>query len=279
VLFRSRLDDSAGTDTFVSTPGYAVMYASASANNPAYLNRAGGFDRVEAISQNGGDDSARLYDSPGDDHLTAYPTWAMLTNAPDNPTAYYNMATGFRYVHASANGGGTDKAWLYGSPGNDTFDAYPTYAYLSNSSAGQAFYNRANYFDQVVAASSGGADIARFFDSALKDVFTFRAAPNDAVMTGSGYLNQALNFRYVLAYATTGDDEANLFDSSGDDKFHASGSIARLYDAALAAYLVEVRSFQKVNVIGSTGTNTRTIVRPIDYALTFSGTWVGDPWP
>jgi len=42
---------------------------------------------------------------------------------------------------------------------------------------------------------------------------------------------------------------------------------------------VDVRSFQKVNVFGSTGTNARTIVKPIDYALAFSGTWVGDPWP
>jgi hypothetical protein len=255
------------------------MYASASALNPAYLNRAGGFDQVEAVSAGGGDDSARLYDSAGDDNFSAYPTYVLLANHPSNPTAYSNKATGFRYAHASASGGGTDKAWLYDSSGNDTFDAYPTYAVLSNSTPGQAFYTRANYFDQVIAASSGGADIARFFDSALKDVFTFRAATKDAVMTGSGYLNQALNFRYVLAYATTGDDEANLYDSSGDDKFYGSGNIARLYDAALAAYLVEVRSFQQVVVLGSTGTNRRTIVRPIDYALTFSGTWVGDPWP
>jgi hypothetical protein len=275
----AQLKDSPGTDTFIATPAYGVMYASASALNPAYLNRAGGFDQVEAVSASGGDDSARLYDSAGDDNFTAYPTYVLLANDPSNPTAYSNKATGFRYAHASASGGGTDKAWLYDSSGNDTFAAYPTYAVLSNSTAGQAFYNRANYFDQVVATSSGGADIARFFDSALKDVFTFRAAPNDAVMTGSGYLNQALNFRYVSAYATTGDDEANLYDSGGDDKFYGSGSIARLYDAALAAYLVDVRSFQKVNVFGSTGTNTRTIVRPIDYALTFSGTWVGDPWP
>ncbi len=275
----AQLKDSPGTDTFVATPAYGVMYASASAVNPAYLNRAGGFDQVEALSQSGGGDSARLYDSPGDDNFTADPTYVLLANDPGNPTAYSNKATGFRYAHASANGGGTDKAWLYDSSGNDTFDAYPTYAVLSNSTPGQAFYTRANYFDQVVATSSGGADIARFFDSALKDVFTFRAASNDAAMSGSGYLNQALHFRYVLAYATTGGDEANLYDSAGDDKFYGSGITARLYDAALAAYLVDVRSFQKVDIFGSTGTNARTIVRPIDYALTFSGTWVGDPWP
>ena len=202
-----------------------------------------------------------------------------LTNDPSNPTAYSNKATGFRFAHAFAIGGGTDRAWLYDSAGSDSFYAYPTYAYLSNTTPGQAFYNRANYFDQVVATSSGGTDIAMFFDSALKDVFTFQAALNDAVMTGSGYVNQALHFRYVYATATTGGDEASLYDSAGDDKFYGSGSIARLYDAGLAAYLVDARSFQKVDVFGSTGTNTRTIVRPIDYALAFSGAWAGDPWP
>jgi parallel beta-helix repeat protein len=234
---------------------------------------------LEAIDVQAGGDTARLYDSAGDDNFTAYPMYVLLANDPSNPTAYSNKATGFRYAHASASGGGMDKAWLYDSLGNDDFAGYPTYAYLSNTTPGQAFYNRANYFDRVVATSSGGADIARFFDSALKDVFTFRAASDDAVMTGNGYLNQALNFRCVLAYATTGGDEASLHDSASDDKFYGSGSIARLYDAALAAYLVDVRSLQKLDVFGGTGTNTRTIVRPIDYALAFSGTWLGDPWP
>jgi hypothetical protein len=40
-----------------------------------------------------------------------------------------------------------------------------------------------------------------------------------------------------------------------------------------------VRSFQNVDVAGGAGTNTRTIIRPIDDALAFSGTWLGDPWP
>ena len=93
----AQLKDSPGTDTFVATPAYGVMYAAASAVNPAYCNRAAGFDQVEAVSASGGDDTARLYDSPGDDNFTAYPTYALLANDMGNPTAYANKATGFRY--------------------------------------------------------------------------------------------------------------------------------------------------------------------------------------
>jgi hypothetical protein len=28
-----------------------------------------------------------------------------------------------------------------------------------------------------------------------------------------------------------------------------------------------------------TGTNTRKILKPVDYALALSGTWLGGPWP
>ncbi len=225
----------------MATPAYGVMYASAGDNNPAYLNHAIGFAAVHAYSTQGGDDSARLYDSAGDDLFTAYPTSGLLTGAPDNPTKYSIQASGFRYLQAFATGGGNDEASLSGSPGDDTLAAYPTYTSLSNTTPGQAFYIRANYFGQVTAtATAGGSDIARFYDSPGDDVFTFHAAPGnvanvtDAQMSGSGYLNRAVGFRYVYAYATTGNDEADLYDSAGNDNFYGSGDTARLYDAALA---------------------------------------------
>ena len=275
----ARLDDSAGTDTFVATPDYGVMYAAASANNPAYANRATGFDALDAFSTHGGDDTARLYDSAGDDIFTAAPTYAKLQNDPaTNSTSYVINAHTFRYAHAFATAGGFDKATLTDSSGTDTFEAHPTYAILSNTTPGQAFYNRANYFEQVFGVSSlGGNDMARLYDSAGND--TLQASPTSATLSGTGFSNQALSFRYVTAYASTGGDVAHLTGSSGDDKFYGSGSTARLYDAAMAAYLLDVRSFQNVDVAGGTGTNTRTLVKPIDYALTFTDTWTGDPWP
>jgi hypothetical protein len=336
----ARLDDSAGTDTFVSTPGYAVLYASA--NNPAYLNRVTGFDAVDAYSTHGGDDTARLYDSPGDDVLTATPIYAKLQNDPStNNTNYVVSAHTFRYAHAYANSGGFDKATLTDSSGFDTLEARPTYSILSNTTLGQAFYSRANYFDQVVAVSGGtGSDIARLYDSTGSEVLL--ASPTSATLAGAGFSYQALNFRYVTAYATTGGDEAFLTDSAGADTFTGSPTTARLTNAT-PSYYVEARQFSKVtltsvggddtanlsdsagndtfwghladavlsdgtldltngdllaastyyyrlsgfsnsldkvNVSGMAGgTNTRKIVTPVDYALAFTGTWTGDPWP
>jgi probable HAF family extracellular repeat protein len=218
----AKLNDSpTGDDQFVAEPTWATL------SGTGWSSRANNFRYASAYAT-GGDDTARLYDSIGDDKFTAYPTYALLADDAGNPIGYSVKATGFRFTHAFATGGGTDKAWLYDSSGDDTFAGYPTYAYLSNSTAGQRFYNRANYFDQVVASSTGGSDIARFFDSAFKDVFTFRAAPNDATMSGSGYANEALNFRYVYANATTGDDEANLFDSEANDTFTGTPTYAQL---------------------------------------------------
>ena len=49
-------------------------------------------------------------------------------------------------------------------------------------------------------------------------------------------------------------------------------------------YYYRVYGFDKhvndrVNFYGSTGSNTRRIVTPVDYALLFTGTWLGDSWP
>jgi len=338
----ARLDDSAGTDTFVATPGYAVIYASASAGNPAYLNRVTGFDAVDAYSTHGGDDSARLYDSAGDDVFTATPIYAKLQNDPTtNNTNYVVNAHTFRYAHAYATSGGFDKATLTDSSGTDTLEARPTYSVLSGTTAGQAFYNRANYFDQVVAVSGGlGGDFARLYDSAGSEVL--QASPTSATLAGPGFSYQAQNFRYVTAYATTGGDEAFLTDSTGADIFTGTPTTARLTTATVS-YYVEARQFakvtltsvggddtanlsdsagndtfwgrladavlsdgsldltngdllapntyylkllgftsslDKVNVSGAAGgANTRKIVTPVDYALAFTGTWTGDPWP
>ena len=197
---------------------------------PGVSLRADGFRSVTATATAGGQKVARLYDSDGNETFTAYPTYAVLANG----TTYSNRANDFRFVMAYANQGGNDSAALLDCEGNDTLTTTPTYGTMTGkwrpegASVDRSFYNRANYFDQVVAASSGGTDLARFFDSAFKDVFTLRADSKDAVMTGSGYVNQALKFRYVYATATTGGDEASLYDSPGDDKSYTSGNVARL---------------------------------------------------
>ena len=337
----ARLDDSAGTDTFVATPAYGVMYASAGDNNPAYANRAIGFAVVSAYSANGGGDSARLYDSAGDDLFTATPTSAELKNNPaTNNNDYDITASTFRYVQAFSTAGGTDKATLTGTSGGDSFESHPSYAYLTNSSASQPFYNRADYFAQVVATEgTGNTAIAKLYDSPGED--TFQASPTVATLSGTGFSDQVQNFRYAYAYATTGGDEAyltdsgtgdtftgaptysvltngasytlrtnlfskvtatsmggnataNLYDSAGNDNYWGNLADAALSDGTLDSatgnlvaantYYFRVSGYDSaadtVNVSGTAGgTNTRKIAKPVDYALAFTGTWLGDPWP
>jgi hypothetical protein len=247
------LGDSAGTDTFVGTPAYGVMYASAGTNNPAYANRAIGFATVTANSTHGGGDSARLYDSPGDDLFTASPTLAELTSAATNPTKYDIKANTFRYVQAYATSGGNDTATLTGTSGGDSFESHPTYAFLSNSSGAQPFIDYACYFAQVVATEGAGSNtaVAKLYDSSGKD--TFQASPTSATLSGTGFSDQVQNFHNAYAYATTGGDEAYLTDSGAGDTFTGTPTLAALSNGT-SSYTIRANSFPKVTVTSTGGT-------------------------
>ena len=137
----ARLDDSTGTDTFVATPTYSVMYASAGASNPAYANRPMGFKVVNAFSTHGGGDTARLYDSPGNDIFTAAPTYAQLTNDP-RPTRLLSH----QGQHLPLRPGYSRRAGRYGHAGRlpdattaENFQSYPNYAELYNNAVAQPF--------------------------------------------------------------------------------------------------------------------------------------------
>ena len=256
----ARLDDSAGTDSFVATPADGVMYASAGTDNPAYANRAIGFATVNACSTHGGGDSARLYDSAGDDLFTATPTYAELKNDPaTNSTNYDITANTFRYVQAFATAGGNDKATLTGSTGSsgsDSFESHPSYAFLTNSTAAQPFYNRANYFAQVFAtAGTGNTAIARLYDSPWKD--TLQASPTIATLSGTGFSDQVQSFRYVYAYASTGGDEAYLTDSGGGDTFTGTPTYSVLTNGT--SYTIRVNQFPKVTATSTGGNATANL--------------------
>ncbi len=70
-----------------------------------------GFESVVADATAGGQDVARLYDSAGDDTLTAYPTVATLTDG----STYSLEADNFRYAMAYATHGGVDAASFFDS--------------------------------------------------------------------------------------------------------------------------------------------------------------------
>jgi len=170
-------------------------------------------------------------------------------------------AFGYDYTQQAIPG--YDKAYLTGSTGDDTFTGVGT--------------------PRTTYPSGMGPGISR--------------------LTGAGYLLQTAAFKEVYANLGTGNkDVANLYDSTGagTDTFWGNLHDAVLSDGTLdltngnllaaAGYYYRVSGFDNagldplqdtVNLFGSTtgGTNTRRIITPIDFALTFSGSWTGDPWP
>ena len=147
----AKLIDSDGDDLVVARPTYATMYG-----DTFYL-RAMKFDRVHAYSINGGYDVAKLIDSAGDDRFRASPVQGILSG-----NDFYNRAKYFDEVHAYALNGGNDRAELADSAGDDVFTGTPISAALRGTVTGSnaTFYNRAKFFEQLEATSTGGNDRA-----------------------------------------------------------------------------------------------------------------------
>jgi hypothetical protein len=81
--------------------------------------------------------------------------------------SYYNRVRSFAYVHAFGTPGTQDKAWLYGSAGNDKLMASNRSTALYGGYGG-GFFNRAWFFDQVEADGNGGTDTAKLYDAVLE---------------------------------------------------------------------------------------------------------------
>jgi len=130
---------------------------------------------------------------------------------------FTNFARGFERVDAYATAGGSDRAYLYDSAGNDLFYGLPEYALMQGENA--EYTNFAHGFDRVDGyATAGGSDRAYLYDSAGNDLFY--GLPEYALMQGENaeFTNFARGFGRVDALATAGGtDRSFLYDSVGDD--------------------------------------------------------------
>src|SRR5439155_10144645 len=99
----------AGDDLFRSTVSYTFL----GANNGSYLDLVLGFATINAAADNGGNDSADLYDTPGNDVFTGgftLPTFGSLTT-PDSKVTINRFGT----VRATSSLGGVDQINLVGA--------------------------------------------------------------------------------------------------------------------------------------------------------------------
>jgi hypothetical protein len=151
------------------------------------------------VASAGGNDTAYLYDSTGNDTFYGHQTYSYLSGA-----GFFNYVNAFDKVYAYATAGGTnDIAYLYDSTGNDTLTSTPTYTLLT----GAGFYNYASSFNKVYAyatlGNAGGVgDQANLYDSAGTDTFYGRS--NYGRLSGVGFYNYFSGFGRVSGYANAG---------------------------------------------------------------------------
>jgi hypothetical protein len=165
-----------------------------------------GFEDVY-FDSGGGADRAYLYDTRGNDVLTARPGHATLEGV-----GFRYEVTGVErsYVHATA--GGQDLAFLYDSTANEELAVRPQFVSLR----GNGFFNSAFGFERVYAYSTeGGFDRADLYDSAGNDRMTASSA--SALISGPGYYVQARGFDIVTGHSTAGGyDLATLYSDNAD---------------------------------------------------------------
>ncbi|HUT92052.1 MAG TPA: Calx-beta domain-containing protein [Thermoguttaceae bacterium] len=215
---------------FKGFDGVAKMYEGAT-----FYNRVNGFDEVIA-SAVGGDDTAKLFDSPGADALVAYADRGTMTYADGTLV----QADDFRWVLGYASDDGqADTAQFY----DTTADLGISYAIwfkaentISRMYSGLVFYVQAGGFDGVTASAVGSDDTVKLFDSALDDAYWSR--PDHSRMEyGNGAFAEALNFRYMYGYSRYGSDTATLYDETAGGTSYAArfagyATWAKLYHGA-----------------------------------------------
>ncbi len=193
------------------------------------------------IDGSGGTDSLALVGGNAAENVVLRPGAADVTAA-----SLHVAASGFENIQFT--GGSGDRATLYDSSGDDTFEATPQSARMS----GSGYINSVSGVGSVVAISqAGGSDTARLYDSAGDDMLT--AGPTSAVLQGTGFSNEARSFSQVFVIATAGgNDTASLSDSAGADQLDASPSYVWLRGTG---YSIRAEGFDYIAVVATYGGN------------------------
>lgn len=192
-------------DHFHATPDAAKLYG-----NDFYLYTTD-FDSVVGIATDASD-RAHLFDSAGADDFTAGATSAVLSGAN-----YRSTASGYAFVRATAETGGTDRATLQGSAGVDRLESRP----LDAMFLVQGTRIDALGFERLTAHGGSGDDVATLYDSHFQDTFT--AEPGLASLRNSTGDVQMVGFEDITARMEAGgEDVATLRGASTVDTWKAS---------------------------------------------------------
>jgi hypothetical protein len=215
-------------------------------------------------------DQAYVYGTAGNDTYIGTPFYAYLTGSVNGQT-YFSEVINYRAMYAFGQGG-SDVAHEYDSSGNDLYISTPTYAYLIGGSGSTAFFNEVVGFATVNAhATQGGKDSAYLYDSSGNDTFTSFAAYSS--MSAAGTQSFAYGFNLAVGESLAGSDTATLNDGSGNNNFFGSPHIAQMARLSAGNNGMAI-GFKTVNAVQSAGSNDHKFANNVDYALTFTGTWL-----
>ncbi|MGB9880108.1 MAG: proprotein convertase P-domain-containing protein, partial [Anaerolineae bacterium] len=200
---------------------------------------ASGFELVR-VRAGGGNNTAELSDSPGDDVFVCQPGSAQLRGL-----GFEINVDDFSVVHAYSRAGGTDVAHLFDSEGDDRFVARPDYSVLT----GPGFYHRVKGFRYVHAYSrNGGNDVAQLFGSTSSEILAGNS--NWVSIRGDRFFARAKFFKTVEAFGNGGTDVAYLTGSARQDYFV---SAPRWFNFSTGGSTITARGIVQVTVDGGSG--------------------------
>ena len=197
-----------------------------------------GFEDV-TVNGNGGNDVLMMFDSAGNDTLTANTSSVVMTG-----NGFQHTVNGCKIIAVAATAGGIDTAYVSDTAGNDLL--VTSLQAFTLIGANYAVYTVG--FEQTTITSIGGNDAAAMLDSAGNDVFT--ASPTTATMESAGTTTTLNGFEAVTAIASFGYDQATLIDSTGNDSFYYSATQA--YGRG-AGFSNTANGFDKVTMDASRG--------------------------
>jgi len=200
--------------TLVGTAGNDVARAKTefvSLFTDEYFVYASGFETRHIIGE-GGKDTARIYDSQGNDQLNVRPGSDTLQTS-QNTTNLLD----FQRVEAFASAG-IDTVTYLGGDDDEVFVAKPTHSWARFRSS----LHYAKGFDTTVIDAAGGDDSVWLYDSLNDDQFQLGRARSTARGIGFEYI--VINSEHVHAISQYGNDLAVLDRSAGDRLFAESSS-------------------------------------------------------
>ena len=248
------LNDTDGDDKFFARPTSGFMIDTAG----QFETDAFGFQMTAIFTT--GNDLARLFDSTGNDTLTASPTSATIQG-----NGFQHTAQNFDVLVARSRNG-SDVANLFGTTGNDAFTGRAGIAVLSST----GFNYQLEGFTTINADGLGGSDLVKFFGGPGDDTLT--ANSDSAQFVTSGFTLNTLSFERMIATAGSGaNDVAILNDSAGNDIFAGTVSTGEL---AGTGFFERTINFDVIRIRGVNGGTNRRLLDNIAFTLIEEGAWI-----